>query len=374
MADGTAWLGIDARKLGDTGIGRYVQILLAGLARQERARDFCWEVFSHAQRWQHLAEVPFGAVCRTVRSGVYSPLQHAEFLNMLRRHPLALFHAPHFTAPLLLPRSTRLAVTIHDVAFMERPDLVPVQGNRRWRLLLYHFLLHLVAWRADMVFVDTTAAGEVIARHLPGACGKIHVLSPGIDVARLQAAGDRGHAPRNTLLFVGTVTERKGIRALLRAFAASRASREGMRLVLAGSNTSAYAERAVRLVSDLSLAGQVTFAGPVSDDELLRLYASAHVVVLPSLLEGFGLPVVEAMAARVPCVASALPEIVEVAGDAALLVPTGDLPALAAGLDRACFDRAAREALITRGEQRAAMYSAERMGADALRLYREMLS
>lgn len=372
-------IAIDARKIGETGVGRYIESLLAGLARIPAGSQLLWTIFgrTHRQRVLMQAEAPRPVHYAWASSGVYSLGQHVEFWHLLRRHQVALLHAPHFTAPLFVPKQTRYVVTLHDVAFLTRPDLVPAERSAPGSLLAYKLLISLAARRADLILADTASAASDVERHISAARGKVRVLYPGtnLDHSSLPQAGrlSRSLGARDTLLFVGTLTARKNVHALLRAYSHSRAYRQRVRLVLAGPNRSVYARQSEALAHELGIDSAVTFTGPVSDEELLGWYSRTRVAVLPSLLEGFGLPVVEAMAAGVPCVASTIGPIQEVAQDAALLVPPGDEEALAAALDRACFDAALREELVERGRRRAAFFSVERMGEAALEIYRELL-
>jgi glycosyltransferase involved in cell wall biosynthesis len=367
-------IGIDARKLGDTGVGRYAQSLLAGLARANGADALDWTVYSNPHRWHHAESLLARTTRRSIRSGSYSPLQHLEFAALLAREPVDLLHAAHFTIPLLVPQHTRLVVTIHDAAFAERPDLIPSEHRSPLRLAVYRLLLRLAARAADLICADTAAAASSIQRTLPASRGKTRVLSPGVDVdllARTSTTADMAH--RDSILFVGTITARKGVRELIQAFHHSRPHRDHLSLVLVGSHASAYGRAMHALVRSLDLTSSVQFTGPISDDALLAWYRRARAVVLPSFLEGFGLPVVEAMAAGVPCVASDIPSIREVTAGAALLIPPGDAPALRDALDRACFDHPLRQELITRGHRRASAFSLERMGQAALALYQDVL-
>ena len=373
-------IGVDARKLGETGVGRYVDGLLGGLTAIPTAPPLA--LFSYAQRWGLLGSLPPATSRYTVRSGVYAPWQHLEFWRLVRKLPLRLLHAPHFTAPLLLPRHIPLIVTIHDVAFLQRPDLVPVEYAQPWSRGLYRLALVLASHRADVICADTAAAAAEVASRLPATREKLRVLSPGIDSTRWTAAGHptrptAGSASaadqRDSILFVGTVTPRKGVEELVRAFAGTRARQHGARLVVVGQDRSAYARRVRHVAARLGVASQVVFAGPRTDRDLLRWYRQARVAVLPSFVEGFGLTLLEAMAAGVPCVASALPTIAEVVGDAALLVPPGNVSALAEALDRVWSDGDLQQELIGHGRGRVARFSLARMGRLALALYQELL-
>jgi len=231
-------------------------------------------------------------------------------------------------------------------------------------------LMHLAAWRADTIIVGTRATEADLARLLPSSRGKVRVLPNGIDLARFQPSVMSGTDA--VILFVGTLSRRKGIDTLVQAYA-SRPALRRHRLVLVGPDHTGDALALRQLVARLGIEDSVVMTGTIPDDALVEWYRRARVVTLPSLLEGFGYPVVEAMAMGVPCVASDLPPIREVASGAALLVPPGDVTALGEALERACFENPLRTDLIARGLARAPDFSLERIGTQALATYREVL-
>lgn len=363
-------IAIDARKLGDTGVGRSASGLVAGLATTPGANDFAWRLLGHRNRWQHLGTTPPGTRLTHIHSGVYSPWQHAEVALRLFQRGADLLHATHFTTPLILAQHTRLIVTIHDAAFLDRPDFATGSHLSAMRLGAYRVLMHLAAWRADTIIVGTRATEADLARLLPSSRGKVRVLPNGIDLARFQPSAMSG--TDEVILFVGTLSRRKGIDTLVQAYA-SRPALRRHRLVLVGPDHTEDALALRQLVARLGIEDRVVLTGTIPDDALLEWYRRARVVTLPSLLEGFGYPVVEAMAMGVPCVASDLPPIREVAAGAALLVPPGDVTALGEALERACFENPLRTDLIARGLARAPDFSLERIGAQALAIYRDVL-
>jgi glycosyltransferase involved in cell wall biosynthesis len=167
-------------------------------------------------------------------------------------------------------------------------------------------------------------------------------------------------------LFVGTLQPRKDPLAALEAIALAGGD---LRLVLVGPDKGS-GEEARRTASKLGLNGRVEFAGHVDKEELAELYRSAACLVFPSRYEGFGLPVVEAMASGTPVVATAAGSIPEIAGDAAVLVEPGDPVALAGGIERAIADR---ERLVPAGLARAKRYSWAETARRTLAVYLELL-
>jgi alpha-1,3-rhamnosyl/mannosyltransferase len=174
------------------------------------------------------------------------------------------------------------------------------------------------------------------------------------------------------ILFIGTLEPRKNVRGLLDAYAGLRERRpDAPPLVLAGRARDT-ARHDLERAQTPPLAGHVSVLGYVSDDERRRLYREACMLVLPSLEEGFGLPVLEAMACGVPVVISDRGSLPEVAGDAASPVDPNDAEALSREMERLLAPSAARAA-ATQGLARAALYSWDHCAAAAREAYRAAL-
>jgi glycosyltransferase involved in cell wall biosynthesis len=366
-----ARFSVDVRKLGDTGVGRSASGLVAGIASSSEARQYAWELLGHPDRWKHLRASPIGTKRTNVRFGVYSPWQQAEVAIRVLESRADLLHTTHFTAPLVLPRRTRLIVTIHDVAFFHNPEFAIRTTFPSLRLGAYRILMHLAAWRADTIIVGTRATKAELEHLLPFSHGKIEILPNAIDLSRFSPSSSR--SDHKIILYVGSISLRKGIDVLARSFAKNPRFRD-FKLVLVGPDHGNYGLSIRRLVVALGVEDRVIFTGAISDPELLSWYRMARVVALPSRLEGFGYPVVEAMAMGVPCVASDLPCIREVADGGALLVAPGEFPALSFALERACYDDGLRSDLVARGFVRASRFSLGRVGDMALGIYQQTLS
>lgn len=366
-----AQIAIDARKLRDTGVGRYITQLLDGLGRVPDAIGYQWRGFAHHGGWDHAVRTPPGLARVTVRAGGYHPAQHLEMGAHLLANPPDLFHATHFTMPLIIPRRTRVVVTIHDVAFFQKPALARRGVGQVARLATYRLMMRLAAWRADVVCTVTAAAANDIVAALPYARGKVRVLPN--STALGPGDGPPPGTATDTILFVGMVSARKGVLDLVRAYAHSPDAMRACRLVIVGPGHDDYV-RAVRdEVARLGLTDRVTLTGPLPDAALHEWFRRARVITLPSYLEGFGLPVLEAMAMGIPCVATDLAPMVEVSGGAALHVPPGDIVSLADALARSCADDQLRATMIERGLARARLFTVEKMGERALTIYRDTL-
>jgi glycosyltransferase involved in cell wall biosynthesis len=259
--------------------------------------------------------------------------------------------APRFPSPAI--------VTIHDLSFERDPRLM----GRRDRFF-FRTMVPRSARRADRILTVSERTKRDLVELYGLDEAKIVVTPNGVD-ARFRPDGDR-NGTNAYLLFVGALQPRKDPITAIEALSLVDA---GLRLVLVGPDKGAE-RRSREAVARLRLTGRVEFAGHVEMDELATLYRDAAALVFPSLYEGFGLPVVEAMASGTPVVAAAAGAVPEVAGDAAILVEPGDPVALAGGIERALADR---ERLVRAGLERAKRYSWAQTAEQTLAVYRELL-
>lgn len=253
----------------------------------------------------------------------------------------------------------RDVATIHDVwPFVDAPAGDPTLAQHRQEPFLH------AAARASRIITDSQFSKGEIVRHLGVGDGRVEVIPLGVDATLLTARPtpvDIAGAQRY-VLFVGEAEARKDLATLLRAMGLLP---EGLRtttaLVVAGKSASS---------ASVPAGVRIHFAGEVDDDRLEALYASAAVFAFPSRYEGFGLPVLEAMALGAPVVASDAASVPEAGGDAALYFPAGDASALAKQLERVLSDGSLAQELREKGKRRAADMSWDRCAAATLAVLR----
>jgi glycosyltransferase involved in cell wall biosynthesis len=276
----------------------------------------------------------------------------------------------HAQTPVLIPASRAAQViTIHDLDFLARPESSRAEMRRDFpRLVRSH------AARADHIVVSSRYAAAEVSRELSISADRITVCSPGAPAWTSAIARARnGEAQGESLLFVGTLESRKNIAGLLEGYARLRTHRpDAPPLVLIGRATDAE-RHLLQRAHEPPLAGHVTVAGYVSEDERRRAYRTARMLILPSLEEGFGLPVLEAMACGVPVVVSNRGSLPEVAGEAARPIDPANPDALAAEIERLLEVDAARRA-IAEGLTRAARYTWEAAARAARDAYRQAVT
>jgi glycosyltransferase involved in cell wall biosynthesis len=275
----------------------------------------------------------------------------------------------HATSPAAIPPGgRRLVVTVHDVAFRLYPGMYPPAWRTLFRLGLRR------ARRADAVIAVSRSTARDVALHGGIDPSRIHVvpLAPSLPQTTTDPGDvlERRRIPRPYLLFVGTLEPRKNLIRLIRAYRRSTARQEHA-LVIAGP----LGWRSGRLHRELASPGpgRVVVTGRVPEADLDALYRGAAAFVYPSIYEGFGLPVLDALARGVPTIvarSSSLPEIVE---DAALQVDPRSVRGLAEAIDHVVGDDDERGRLAARGPARAATFSWERTALGTLDVYRSVL-
>jgi glycosyltransferase involved in cell wall biosynthesis len=282
-----------------------------------------------------------------------------------------IVHAPSLAVP---PRSgAPLVVTAHDAATLVHPETYPRRG--RW---FHNRGFEAVARRADLVIAPTHAAAEEILACTRIGRDRLRVVPHG--VAQRQVSGGLVAATRATLglgdqpyvLWVGTLEPRKNLPLLLEAFGAVVRAGLPERLVIVGPAGWKRGPRTVAAAAE-TLGDRVQFTGPLRADRLVALYRGASIFAFPSIHEGFGLPVLEAMAQEVAVVCSDIPVLREVGGGAARYAPPTDAGAWGETLVELLGDDTTRARMGVAGRARAGEFTWERCVRQTRVCYREVL-
>ena len=342
-----------------TGVGEYAHEMAAALARRLTPSDQL-VLFSSSWKDRLPASAPPGThVDVRVPVRVLNTLWHRIGAPAVERFsgPVDVAHAFH---PLLIPtRRAAQVVTIHDLDFLDHPERTRREIRRD-----YPALAAAHARRAAAVVAVSAFTAAEVERRLGVPRERIVVCGSGAPAWRPRPAP----APRGPILFMGTLEPRKNVGALLQAYAELLNGPEPPPLCLVGGATDAAAGW-LRAMDEPPLAGRVRHLGYVADDRRYDLYAQASMLVLPSHLEGFGIPVLEAMTVGVPVIVSNRGALPEVAGDAAQIVEPEDVSGLAAAMRRYLDDPSAAAAATTRGFARARAYSWDASAATLMKLY-----
>jgi glycosyltransferase involved in cell wall biosynthesis len=290
--------------------------------------------------------------------------------------PVDVVHSTTFCVPRFRMRPKRLVVTIYDLSFITHPDLhLPANVAHclaGTRLAIEHadaIIAISEHTRRDLIERLAAPAERITVTPLAHDASFVRVADP----RRLAAVRKRYRLPEHFILFLGALEPRKNLPRLIEAYATLPAElRRDVKLVVAGMsgwlNDSVHGR-----VGELGLEKSVHFAGYVHADDLSAVYSLATTLAYPSLYEGFGLPVLEAMACGTPVLTSNVSSLPEVAGDAATLVDPLDVSSIASGLHGMLESPSLRAELAGRGRARAASFSWDRCARQTLEVYRRAM-
>jgi glycosyltransferase involved in cell wall biosynthesis len=298
------------------------------------------------------------------------PIQHMSAIGQLfiprllaSSHP-DIFHYPHFDLPWLVPGS--VVTTIHDLKYIACPGLFPHQARlRRWAIRLS---TAFSCRRSRLVITDSDSTAQDLVRYLGIPKEKIRTAPLGIDPlfsrvpppSEIDSVLHRYGLERPYLLFVGERRPHKNLGDLIEAFALFRSMvSRSYRMAIVGKRYSDYT-LPEKMTQERGLLKQVRFIDSLPDSDLPALYHAADAFVLLSLYEGFGLPVLEAMASGVPVVVSNRTSLPEVAGKGGILVSPGDPEQAALALCKVIPGGEMREACIAAGFEQVKTFSWER--------------
>jgi glycosyltransferase involved in cell wall biosynthesis len=289
---------------------------------------------------------------RPLRGG---PLWHLRAAAAVRLARGRFVSPESLIVPILLGR--RATVTVHDLAALRLQAAHPVRTR-----VVFRSLLGLAVRRAGRVIVPSEATAAELSRSFPRADTRVVVVRNAR--RRLSSTAQPPSDLGRYVLFVGTLEPRKNVEVLVRAF--QRVAPVGWRLVLVGAWGWLQEPERQRLEALIDADPRVEHRGFVDDEHLAGLYAGAEVFAYPSSYEGFGLPVLEAMAFGTPVIVTDTPALVEVAGGAGRLVDPADLQgSLETALAELLEDEALRRALARRSLERARLLADEERSAAA---------
>jgi glycosyltransferase involved in cell wall biosynthesis len=373
----TVTIGIDGRSLAGspTGVGRYVANLVAAMSSMnpEVRLRLLLAAAPQAGARPGLAGVETRVLRTPLVDNVFT-WNHLRLPVHLMTRPVDLFHGTFYTLPAFCPAPA--VVTIHDITFHLHPEWY----TRKARIAFNGFAASSARKARHILTVSECSRRDIIKAYGVPASKVTAVplapdpsFGPAQEPAHLAEVRKRYRLGEEYLLHVGSITPRRNLGRLLEAFASVRRRAPHLTLVLAGSvePPSPPIEAAI---GRSGLSGSVRVAGYVRAEDLPALYGGAAAVVCPSLYEGFGLPVLEAMASGIPVLASSTSCFPEVAGDAALLVDPTSTEAIAEGLWSVLSDVALRGRLREKGLARAAEFTWERAARGTLAVYQRALS
>ena len=368
-------IGLEARwiTLPTTGFGNYANNLVNLMPHIDSARRYV--VYSN----QSVPEATL-PLCKNLeirvlsrRSAIY---KHLALPNSVRRtRDIDLFHFLYNAPPFVFP--VPYILTIHDISYVHVPNMINIRDR-----LSITLQLPLTATRARHIIAVSQNTKDDVTKFLGIDPGNITVVYEGVgkqfstitDPLVIRRVVDKYHLPERYLLYVGTYLPHKNLATLLRAFGMVRARKScGYMLVLAGSKGRNYAA-IQRLVAELRLTESVKCIGFVDDEDLPVVYALSDLFVFPSLYEGFGLPLLEAMACETPVLTSNSSSLSEVGGDAVEYFDPMSQEELAYKILFLLDNPSRRDELVAAGKRRVAKFTWQRAAEETIGVYDRVLS
>ncbi|MGI6454535.1 MAG: glycosyltransferase family 4 protein [bacterium] len=383
------YTAIDISFLGtSTGFGRYTQGLLHSLVRMEKDQPYLLiknllpqeiPLYRHEEELKdRLPSLPvrWKTHVTSLRHRVY--WQYFELPKTLRTWDARIFHAfDNVTVPPNI-RGTARILTLYD--------LIPITNPRFCRMrdaLAANYLIRRAIRHADVLVTASRYSAERILEYFPQAESRLHMIYPGVDHQHFSPCADpRAFAEILAkqyhlfssfyLLSVATLNPRRNLIRVLQAFARflSRNPEQDFCLVIVGCR--GWKEGSIfQEVEELNLSGRVHFLDFVPDEALVQLYQAAVGVINASMLEGFGLPVIEAMACGAPVMCSNTTALGEIAGDAALTFSPESSESMLDALEQFLLNEELRQSLRARGIEHAQRFQWDQAAAQIIHIYNQ---
>lgn len=363
----------------NTGMGYYTKHLISHFIDSPQNEYYlCDTVFrlanvvtlknlSDAQSFFRISNVPFPFV--TLARFLFL-IQNIVTAKLTDFNGVDLFFGTNYRGQ--FKRNLKNVITIHDLAYKYYPETMPESTLRYLKNRLPE-----IAQKADHLIADSESTKADIIKFLAVSGEKVTAVPLGVsqnfrpvtDPSRLSEIRERYRLPEKMILYLGTIEPRKNISGVLSAYASlCKDSDYTHDLVIAGGM--GWKSRTLSdLIKTLGIEKRVRCTGYVADKDLPGLYSAADLFVFPSLYEGFGLPVLEAMACGVPVVTSGVSSLPEVAGDAAVLVDPHSVSEIASGMNRLLSDEGLRRSFREKGLVRAAHYTWKKCAEETLSVF-----
>jgi glycosyltransferase involved in cell wall biosynthesis len=354
------------------GIGRYSYELSKALYKIEnnikiviRKEDLSLFSFANKDDLIIIDNITSGA-----KRNIYEQFKLPFLINKL--YPDAILHYPDSMAPLF--SKNKVIITVHDIAFKSLKNVFT------WKTKLWkNFITKLSVLKADKIIaISKFTKEEIINAYGIGVGDKTEVVLNGFnDFSKDEIKYDNikkeilDLSDEKFILTVSTISPRKNIDGLIRAYNASKV-KDNYKLVVAGSYGWMY-EEVFNVVKELNISDRVIFTNKINDDELKYLYKNCDMLAYVSFYEGFGLPPLEAMSYGKPCMVSNKSSIPEVVGDAALLVNPASIDEMSEGIEKIVINYELKEKLSQLGLKNINRFSWENCASESRELYKSLL-
>jgi len=364
-------IGVDARSLSEpiTGIGRYTLSLLEVMVLDKSHQ---WVLYSHRPllhgNWSkknitvHTWNLPkWARILRMLWAQSALPL-------MAKKDEVDLFWSPAHRLPRYLPNSIVSVVTIHDLVWKHAPETMRLFSQK----LDAKFMPEAIRMADKVIAVSKWTANDLITE-VPEAEVKTSVIYEAGSLTFSHSRSDYNLGEKY-LLFVGTLEPRKNLPRLLKAYSLLSCSiKDEYPLIIVGGK--GWGEDDIDdIVKQFDIEKYVQFLGYLSDKELATVYQEASLLVMPSLYEGFGLPLLEAMSVGVPVVTSNISSMPEIVGDAAVLADPYSVDSIKEGIEKVLTDSELKSELSNAGYDQSKLFSWARAAKETLLVFEGALS
>lgn len=367
-------IGVDARKLLDFGIGTYIRNLIRSLARIDSENRYALLVRPDDRA--ALDDLPDNFRLVVESAKVYSVRELVALAALLWRQKLDLYHSTHYVLPAVI--RSRVVVTIHDIIHLLYPEFLP----SRFAFLYAQRMIRRSLTRGDRIIAVSQNTKTDLMEHFDVDGRRIHVIYNGVeDVFRHRLPEEElerwlrnlGIA-RPYLLFVGNPKPHKNLDTVVQAYARARRLAPFDAPLVCVGNRSGSEFKIRQRAEHLGIADQVRLLGVVAQEALPAIYQGATLFLYPTLYEGFGLPVIEAMASGVAVITSNTSALKEIAEGYACLVDPLDINGMAKAIAHCMGDAEHRASLVKLGLRRAEDFRWEQTARKTLDLYLATLS
>jgi len=360
-----------------TGSGRFTQNLLRALAQMDHDNEYVLFLRKDNAPYFSVKQENFtNHVCNITKKFKLWRIayEHLRLPMLARKHHVDVFWSPSDIAPWHLPCIS--TVTIHDLKRFIIPQEFPLLEMKYFRMFLRN-----TAKRANLIFTGSESSGRDIMKYLHIPPERIIVAHYGLDPAFLEEKGvsldclKRIHGiKRKYILFVGQLIKSKNVPRMIRVFNQCKAAAD-YDFVIIGQPSFGFNEvdqTIKRESSSGNLRDRIHLVKWASTEHLVAFYKNASALLYASLYEGFGFPILEAMACGLPVITSTTSSMPEVAGDASLLVDPTDEKAMTAALERILTDDQTRQILIRKGYERVTLFSWENTAKKYLAVFNRL--
>jgi glycosyltransferase involved in cell wall biosynthesis len=359
-------IGIDCRLWGETGVGRYIRNLVLHLQKLDNKNEYVLFILSkdRTEIVRQIQNDKFKLIEANIKW--HTLAEQIKFPQVLNKENLDIVHFPYFSVPIFYNRP--FVVTIHDLIinhFSTGRASTLAFPIYNLKLLAYKFVLSQASKKASKIIAVSNATKDEIIDHLKISKEKISVTYEGADEKILNVKNRKPEINGRYFLYVGNAYPHKNLERLLKAFETLNSDDK---LVLVGKEDDFY-KRLKQIAAGMNLSEKVIFKQNIGDEELSNLYKNAAAFVMPSLMEGFGLPMLEAMANNCLVLASNIPSLREICADAAIYFDPYNIKDIAEKMSKVYSDNMNNNSQKQKGLGRVKLFSWKKMAKETLEIY-----